>query len=1049
MIIFSRVGLDARIMLTTVMARIILKAFLISTWLLYSPLAKSQTTTEEWVFRGPQPTGPPTQATSGRVTALAVDPRHSDTIFLGAANGGIWKSIDGGFFWLPLTDNQPSMAIGSIAIAPSNPDTIYVGTGEANACELCSEGFGILKTSDSGVSWQLLPGPFVDHTGRGARIGSIAVDPANSSVILAAAYFIEAAGLPGLYRSTDGGEHWTPVLNLQQGTDVVFADTDVAYAALYGMGVYKSTDGGRSWVSVNGVDENVLPIENAARIDLALSAVSPQTVYAAITDGAGDGLKGLFKTVDGGQNWSRLSQAPDYCRPNCTYHNELGVDPANPETVFAGGVHLHRSLDGGSSWDIVSRGSSTVIVPPRHHAIAFATSSSSFVAGTDSGVYRGADRAALSIQWSNLNSNLGIAQFHAGLSVHPGNASTLFGGTAGNGIQRFFSGLRWEKVGCEIGGRTLQDPRQPAVVYASCGRTDIQKSTDGGTSWTGTTKGINLNDRTETIPPLIFDPSNPSRLYFGTFRLYQSADSGGSWVSMSPDLGEGVSTLTAIAVAPSDPRVVYAGNRHGRVSVSLNVSAGQPAFWENRSSGLPSRKVTQLATDPADSFIAYASVAGFSGRDDTRGHVFRTSNLGLIWQDISGDLPNLAVNDLLVDFDIPGTLYAATDVAVFRTTNHGQNWLPLATGLPRAPVLGLTLHRASRTLLTATHGRGVWQLPVPLPEGLNSVPGLSTVLPSTTRPSSVPLTVTLLGTGFLPGALVHWNGQPRATSVISNRELRAVLEADDLAAPTLGIVSVLNPAPGGGESNFLNFTVASEPLPSAQGTVNGASYAAPVAAGSIASVFGINLSLSNMPATAVPLPGTLSGAVVRVAGRTAPLFAVSPQQINFQVPWELEGQDSATIEVQVGAVTGSRQSVQLAEYSPGIFTLNQAGTGQASVLIGNSTLFAAPLGFLPNARPVRRGEVISIFCTGLGRVSNPPATGAPAAQEPLSITLTSPMVFIGGQQAGSVFAALAPGLVGLYQVNVRIPEEALTGDAVPLSLTIGGVASNTVTIAIE
>jgi uncharacterized protein (TIGR03437 family) len=231
--------------------------------------------------------------------------------------------------------------------------------------------------------------------------------------------------------------------------------------------------------------------------------------------------------------------------------------------------------------------------------------------------------------------------------------------------------------------------------------------------------------------------------------------------------------------------------------------------------------------------------------------------------------------------------------------------------------------------------------------------------------------------------------------------------------------------------------------------VNTASYAPPVAAGSIASVFGTNLAWGPGFAGALPLPTTLAGSSVQIAGRSAPLFYTSLTQVNLQIPWELAGQSQTSVTVTLGTVVSSQQTVTLAPFAPGIFTLNGAGTGPGVVLIAGTSLLAAPAG-AAGRRPVRRGETISIFCTGLGPVTNPPATGLAAALvEPLSLTTSTTTVMIGGVVVPASFSGLAPGSVGLYQVNVPVPTGASAGDAVPLTLTIGGVTSNTVTIAVQ
>jgi uncharacterized protein (TIGR03437 family) len=231
------------------------------------------------------------------------------------------------------------------------------------------------------------------------------------------------------------------------------------------------------------------------------------------------------------------------------------------------------------------------------------------------------------------------------------------------------------------------------------------------------------------------------------------------------------------------------------------------------------------------------------------------------------------------------------------------------------------------------------------------------------------------------------------------------------------------------------------------GTVNLATNVSPVAAGSLAAVFGTNLSSGQASFTTMPLPLSIEGSSVQIAGRTAPLVFVSPGQVNLQVPWELAGAHQASIAATVGGQLSSPQTVSLAAFAPGIFTLDQQGTGQGAVLIAPTGVLAGPQS--SGGQPVGRGDYISIFCTGLGAVSNRPATGAAAVADPLSITATTPTVTIGGVAALVSYSGLAPGFAGLYQVNVQVPGAAPTGGTVPVAMTIGGIVSNTVTIAVQ
>jgi len=237
------------------------------------------------------------------------------------------------------------------------------------------------------------------------------------------------------------------------------------------------------------------------------------------------------------------------------------------------------------------------------------------------------------------------------------------------------------------------------------------------------------------------------------------------------------------------------------------------------------------------------------------------------------------------------------------------------------------------------------------------------------------------------------------------------------------------------------------------GIVNAASYTPTVAPGSIVSVFGSNLAFGQGSASTIPLPTTLAGNSFQIGGQGLPIFgapilSTSTSQVNMQIPWELAGQTQASATATVGTVLSNLQTVNIAPFAPGIFTLNQQGTGQGAILINGTSEVAAPQGTVPGSQPVSPGGFISIYCTGLGAVSNQPPTGTAGLSSPLSMTSTTPIVSIGGVVAQVSYSGLAPGAVGEYQVNVQVPSGAPTGAAVPVILSIGGATSNTVTIAI-
>ena len=524
----------------------------------------------------------------------------------------------------------------------------------------------------------------------------------------------------GIYRSADGGNSWTQVLSGNPGDSVIFDPNngDIAYASLGAAfsggveGIFKSSDGGANWVKV------LDPPGNAGNITLALAPSSSATLYAGIEDVTSGNLLGFYKTTDGGATWTLLSSTPDYCTPQCGYDNVIAVQPTNPNVVFAGGAFtttLVRSTDGGATWSTLQSAQNFGFIHADMHALAFFPDGNTLYLGNDGGAYVTTQVTASNPTFTSLNNTLGLTQFYPGISLHPTNLALSLGGTQDNGTVLYSGQATWNDVVCGDGGYTAIDPTNPAIMYATCQEIDIIKSTTGGAadSWEFMTDGIDNSDRVDFIPPLVMDPSNSQTLYFGTYRLYQTTNGANSWTAISPDLTGGdsfFSVISAIAVAPHDPNTIYVGTLDNRVQVTSN--AGPAATWTDISAGLPPRVITNVAVDPADPMTAYVTFSGFTGFGDEQGHVFKTTNSGANWTDISGDLPNTPVNFLVTAPDAPKTLFVATDTGVFYTTNSGTNWTSLVNGLPRVAVLGLALQASSRTLRAATHGRGMWDLDV-------------------------------------------------------------------------------------------------------------------------------------------------------------------------------------------------------------------------------------------------------------------------------------------------------------------------------------------------
>jgi uncharacterized protein (TIGR03437 family) len=309
------------------------------------------------------------------------------------------------------------------------------------------------------------------------------------------------------------------------------------------------------------------------------------------------------------------------------------------------------------------------------------------------------------------------------------------------------------------------------------------------------------------------------------------------------------------------------------------------------------------------------------------------------------------------------------------------------------------------------------------------------------------------GSGFVAGTVIRWNGQNRPTHFVDSSNVTADIPASDVVVAGRAAVAAFNSSAGGGSSLPAGFVIGGAPASTPNAFVSAANPlgGSQLAQRSIASLYGTNLASSVASADGgPPLPFTLADTTLTLGGNSVPLFFVSPGQINFQVPFVTNATSVTNVSLTITQGTQtSAITVQLKPYAPALFTANAQGTGQASTVIAGTATLAAPAGAFSGSRPAKPGEFLSIYCTGLGDVSVRPPLGSASPSNPLATTLAPPTVTIGGQTAQVLFSGLAPGFVGLYQVNVKVPDGVTPGGAAPMILTIGGVPSNTVTIAVD
>ncbi len=669
-----------------------------------------------------QPAGP--YNIGGRVTALAVAPGGT-TVYLASANGGVFRSDDAGVNWTSIFDRDYAFSIGALALDPTDPNTVYCGSGEANSAVDTYDGSGLFRTRDGGQTWESLG---LQQT---RRIGRVAVDPSNTDRIFVAAMGTQFSTNPdrGLYRSDDGGLHWSKVLFVNDSTgcaDVVInpAHPETVYCSTWervrhptyrrafgpGCGIWRSINGGTSWTRLSaGLPA---PGDNVGRIGLAIAPSRPSMVYAQIISGAIGGYTGLgmYRTADGGDTWARrdVSGYTGIFGGFGWYFGEMGVDPTNSDRVYALGLDIARSTDGGANFTNVRNNAHV----DNHSLWIDPANPNRLYLGNDGGFWSTTTGGA---SWNHALT-LDISQFYAG-AIDPSNPARLMGGTQDNNtVLTTGSPSAWTPILGGDGFQCMVDPTNPAVLFAEwqycCDPPKgPRRSTNSGAVFSAPT-GFSGTDRYNWMTPMVMNPKNHNLILVGSQRVYRSTDNGISYTPISGDLTTNTptiqlvySTITTLEISAADTNTYYAGTDDAKVWRSIN----RGGVWTDISAGLPMRWVTRVTADPVDPQVVYATLSGFSA-DDAAPRVFRSANRGTTWTPIAGDLPNVPVNDLVVDPTDTQRLYVATDLGVYWTRFQGSPWAPLGTGLPFTAVFDLNLHAPSRTLVAATHGRSQWTL---------------------------------------------------------------------------------------------------------------------------------------------------------------------------------------------------------------------------------------------------------------------------------------------------------------------------------------------------
>ncbi|HVB37224.1 MAG TPA: hypothetical protein VND92_01760 [Vicinamibacterales bacterium] len=680
-----------------------------------------------------------------RADAIVGVPGNPLIDFVGAASGGIFKTVDGGVHWTPVFDKQDAMSIGSLAIAPSAPNIVWAGTGEAFYIRnSTSIGNGIYKSTDGGVTWTHMG---LDHTGRIARI---VVDPQNPDVVFAAAVGSGFGPSPdrGVFRTTDGGKTWTRVLFVNENTgaaDVAIDphDPQTLLAGMWqlnittwnlgsggpGSGVYLSHDGGTTWTHIEG---HGLPTHAVGKIAVGIAPSDGQRMYALIQDAH----PGFYRSDNGGRTWRLMTQQNDIAE-RAPYYTRFAIDPSDENRLYFVSVSITMSDDGGATVKPFGGGGDNHdfwIDPTNHDRMMIAHDGGASITLT-----RGK-------QWQPVN--LPIAQIY---HVYADDAVPYFvyGNQQDNGSWRISSnpwaggiGAKAEvKVGGCESGFTVPDTTNNEIAYSGCydgglDRFDVKTmQTRDVKVWPEGTYGwapADVKYRWNWTFPIAISPNDHHIVYVGSQYVHETTDGGASWKVISPDLTRNDkshqqssggpstdnlytfdgSTLWSIAESPKAKGLIWAGSNDGL----LHVTRDGGAHWTDVSPNIPGLPHWATISNVEPSHFA-AGTAYIAADDHMQGNnaplIYETTDYGATWKPISRGIPTSVFSYVACvkeDPKKPGLLFAATQNSVYVTLDDGAHWTMLQSNLPHAPASWLAIQPRFGDLLVSTYGRGIWAM---------------------------------------------------------------------------------------------------------------------------------------------------------------------------------------------------------------------------------------------------------------------------------------------------------------------------------------------------
>src|SRR5271169_5061884 len=681
---------------------------------------------------------------SGRIAALAgVNQDGRITLFVGSASGGVWKSVNGGTTFKPVFDRQDVQSIGAVAIDPSNPKNVWVGTGESWMRNSVSVGDGIYKSTDGGEDWTNVGLQSSEH------ISKILIDPKDGNRVLACAtgHAWNDSDAGGVFKTSDGGKTWTRLLageNASTGCGMLAASPkspSTIYASMWdfrrqgwtfrsggaGSGLYRSDDGGMHWTELTSANNKGLPAKPWGRTAIAVAPGKPQVVFAMIEckDSA------LFRSDDGGQNWKKLD-ASQYMIWRPFYFANLIVDPVNENKLFKPDLQLLLSVNGGTSFSTVANAHGDF------HDVWIDSSNPNVVyAGDDGGLWNSQDGGT---RWAH-QLNLPVSQFYH-VSTDNTDPYHVYGGLQDNsswvGDSQFPGGItnhQWENMFGGDGFWMFADPSDPDYLYAEAqggeiGRVNRKTHESRNIKPLARYKEGKLRYNWNT--PIHLSPSQKGTIYIGAQFLFRSRDHGQTWERISPDLttndprkqeqeqsggvtvdnsvAEMHTTIYSISESPKDGQTIWVGTDDG--NVQLTRDGGKS--WANVVGNVPNLpKASWVSWVEASRFDAATAYAVFDRHTfgDMAPYAFKTTDYGKTWTPVVSAASGVRgfAHVIKEDTVVKNLLFMGTEFGLWVSLDGGKQWAQYkGHEFPDVPVRDIVVQARQSDLVVATHGRGIW-----------------------------------------------------------------------------------------------------------------------------------------------------------------------------------------------------------------------------------------------------------------------------------------------------------------------------------------------------